>query len=147
MLVFKFEYDSFVVLTKATDVLVLLQGYCTIFLIMKLRHLYIKTETGTTTQYLPIHEFANTLGEKQCRNLLKAHIVTGCDWLSNLGTKSNVLHKVDLLKNFGERYVIGNALINPTEEYLMSSIKGKDIPFKSFDEYKSHQHVTYNTPI
>ena len=77
--VFKFEYDSFVVLTNDTDVLVLLQGYCTIFLITKLRNLYIKIETGTTTQHLPIHEFANTLGEKQCQNLLKAHIVTGCD--------------------------------------------------------------------
>ena len=37
-----FEYDSVVVLTNDTDVLVLLLRYCAIFFIMKLKNLYIK---------------------------------------------------------------------------------------------------------
>ena len=61
-----FEYDSFVVLTGDTDVLVLLLRYCAIFLRMKLKNLYIKIGTGTSTWYLPVHELANILGEKQC---------------------------------------------------------------------------------
>ena len=125
-----FEYDSFVVLTKGTDVSVLLLRYCGIFLRKKLKNLYIKIGTGTSTQYIPVHELGNILGEKQCRNLLKAHIATGCDWLNKLGTNSNVLHKVDLLDSFGESDVIDNDLINATEEYLMSVLKGKDAPVK-----------------
>ena len=42
-----FEYDSFVVLTNDTDVLVLLLRYCAIFLRMKLKNLYKKIGTGT----------------------------------------------------------------------------------------------------
>ena len=81
-----FENDSFDVLTNDT-VLVLLLRYCAIFLRMKLKNLYIKIVwTGTNTWYLPDHELAIILGEKECRNPLKAHIATGCDWLSKLGT-------------------------------------------------------------
>ena len=61
-----FEYASFVVLTNDTDVLVILLRYYAIFLRMKLKSLYIKIGTGTSTQYLPIHELPNILGEKQC---------------------------------------------------------------------------------
>ena len=142
-----FESASFVVLTNVTDVLVLLLRYYTIFLRMKLKSLYIKIRTGITTRYLPIYELANILGEKQCRNLLKAHVATGCDWLSKLGTNSDALHKVDFLDSFGESDVIENDLINATEEYLISVLKGKDVSFKTFDEYRYHQYVTCNTPI
>ena len=140
-----FEYDSFFVLTNDTKVLVLLLRYCAIFLRMKLKNLYIKIRTGTSTRYLPLHELANILGEKQCRNLLKAHISTGCDWLSKLGTKSNALHKVDLLDSFRGSDVIDNDLINATEEYLMSVLKGKNVSFKTYDEYVYHQYVMCNT--
>ena len=109
---------------------------------LKLKNLYTKIGTGTSTRYLPVHELANIYGEKQCRNLLKAHIATGCDWLSKLGTKSIALYKVDLMDSFRESEVIDNDLINATAEYLMSVLKGKDVSFKTFDEYIYHQHVT-----
>ena len=132
-----FEYDSFVVLTNDTDVLVLLLRYCAIFLRMKLKNLYKKLGQG----------LANILGKKQCRNLLETHTATGCDCLSKLGTKSNALHKVDLLDSFGESDVTDNDLINATEEHLMSVLKRKEVSFKTFDEYGYHQYVTCNTPI
>ena len=65
-----FEYDSFVVLTNDTDVLVLLLLHCPKFLRIKLKNLYIKIETQTSTRYLPVHELAKILGDKQWRNLL-----------------------------------------------------------------------------
>ena len=68
-------------------------------------------------------------------------------WLSKLGTKSNALHKVDFLDSFGESDEIDNDLINATEEYLMSVLKGKNVSFKTFDEYRYHQYVSCNTPI
>ena len=142
-----FEYDSFAVLMNDTDVLVLLLRHCLIFLRMKLKNLYIKIRTGTSTQYLPVHELANILRQKQCQNLLEAHIVTGCNWLSKLGTKSNALHKVDLVDSLGESDLTDNDLINTTEEYQMSVLKGKNVSFKRFHGYKYHQHVTCNTPI
>ena len=53
-----------------------------------------------------------------------------CNWQSKLGTKYNVLHKVDLLDSFVESDVIDNDLINAAEEYLMSVLKGKMYPLK-----------------
>ena len=38
-------------------------------------------------------------------------------------------------------------LIDAIEEYLMSVLTGKDVSFKTFDEYRYHQYVTCNTPI
>ena len=43
--------------------LVLLLLYCAILLRMKLKNLYTKIGTGTSTWYLPVHELANILGE------------------------------------------------------------------------------------
>ena len=57
-------------------------------------------------------------------------MAAGCNWQSKLGTKSNVLHKVDLLDSFGESDVIDNDLINAAEEYLMSLLKGNMYPLK-----------------
>lgn len=67
---------------------------------------------------------------RNCRNLLKTHMAAECNWQSKLGTKYNVLHKVDLLDSFVESDVIDNDLINAAEEYLMSVLKGKMYPLK-----------------
>ena len=40
--------------------------------------------------------------------------------------------------SFGESDVIDNDLINATELYLMSALKGKDVSLKMFDEYRYH---------
>ena len=60
----------------------------------------------------------------------------GYNWLSKLGTKSNTLHKVDLLDSFGESKVTNNELF--ANEYVMSVLKGKDISLKTFDECRYH---------
>ena len=57
-------------------------------------------------------------------------MAAGCNWQSKLGTKSSVLHKVDLLDSFGKSDVIDNDLIHAAEEYLMSVLKGKMYPLK-----------------
>ena len=111
---------------------VLLLPYCMVFLRMKLKNLYIKIGTGTSTQYLPAHELSNILGLKQCRNLLKACVVTGCIWLTKLGTKSNALHKVDLLNNFGESRLITTWLM------LLKNISCLYWKEKTFDEYNMY---------
>ena len=43
--------------------------------------------------------------------------------------------------------MIDNVLINATEEHLMSVLKGKDVSFKTVDEYRYHQYVTWNTLV
>ena len=65
-------------------------------------------------------------------------IAAGCNWLNKLRNKSNALHKVNLQKSFEKSDVIDNNLINTTEEYPMSVLKGKDVSFKTFDEYRYH---------
>ena len=37
-----------------------------------------------------------------CRNLLKAHIKTGCDWISRVSMKNKALTQLELLNKFAE---------------------------------------------
>ena len=53
---------------------------------------------------LPIHQFLQSLGEVKSKTLLKAHILTGEDCMSKVGTKHAAIHfkREQYLINFGE---------------------------------------------
>ena len=53
---------------------------------------------------LPIHQVLSVLGELRCKALLKAHILTGEDCISKIGTKHAAIHlnPEQYLLNFGE---------------------------------------------
>ena len=70
---------------------------------------------------------------------MKAHIATGCDWISKLGTKSKALSKVQLLDDFGE-CELNEDIIDTAEEYLVSVLKGKN-------EFRYYQYVKCSTPV
>ena len=57
---------------------------------------------GRSTRCLPVHKLSIILGETKCANL-EAHIGTGCDWISKLGSKSKGLSNMHLVDDFAER--------------------------------------------
>ena len=82
------SFDSFVVLTSDTDVLVLLIRYTPYFLSIGLKSLYMLIGIGKSMRFLSFHKITVALGKRKCANILKARIATGCDWISKIGTKN-----------------------------------------------------------
>ena len=54
---------------------------------------------------------------------------------------------MELLDRFWESETIDEGTIDAAEEYLLSVLKAKYITFKTFDDYRYHQHIKCNTPI
>lgn len=79
------------VILNDTDVVVLLTFFMHQFRQSGLQELWIKFGTGEKTKFIPIHSLAMELGPSISAAVMKAHILTGCDVTSELGTKSPAL--------------------------------------------------------
>ena len=56
-----------------------------------LEELYCLYGTGENRDYLPIHKMHANLGDPMCRVVIKAHVLTGDDALSKIGSKHAAL--------------------------------------------------------
>ena len=58
---------------------------------------------GKKTRNIPLHTIAQELGPYQSKTLLKAYVLTGCDYTSKVGTKYAAVkvHPERYLDNFG----------------------------------------------
>ena len=95
---------NFIVISRDTDVIVLLSFYFKQFSELGVMRVWIVIGIGEKKRFLPIHRLYSILGEDFCHILLKLHIGTGCDYLSKIGTKCNTLNAdpVYHLSSFGE---------------------------------------------
>ena len=86
-----------------------------------LEELYCLYGTGENRCYLPIHKMHANLGDPMCRVVIKAHILTGDDALSKIGTKhaALALEPIKFLSGFAESEEISHAEIWQVEEYLV----------------------------
>ena len=84
---------------------------------MGLKSLYMRIGVGVNTRFIPVHRLALILGERMSVNLLKAHVATGCDWISKVGIKNKALARIYLLDEFAEGD-LSKEMIDNTEEYL-----------------------------
>ena len=80
-----------VVLSNDTDVVILLLNYIHHFSSIGLSELWIRFGTSDKTRHIPIHKLGEVLGSNMCSIILKAHILTGCDVTSKIGTKPAAL--------------------------------------------------------
>ena len=132
--------NSFVVLSNDTDILLLLLRYTHVYMSLGLKSLYMRIGIGRNTRFLSIHKLAISFGEQMCRNLLKAHIATGCDWISKLGVKNKVLEKINLLNEFAEDD-LNMEMMDKAEEYLCSVLMGNFVKFQTFNDVRYFPHV------
>ena len=79
---------------------------------------WIKYGTGEGERYIPIHKLGDLLGPQQCKIVLKAHVLTGCDVTSKVGTKFRALNSEPekYLMSFGE-------MDEPSNESLQEEFK------------------------
>ena len=93
-----------VMLSNDTDVVALGIHYMEHFTNIGLIEFWIRYGTGKKSRFLPIHELVISLGQNLSSVVLKAHILTGCDVTSKVGTKAASLktNPEIYLKEFGE---------------------------------------------
>ena len=91
--------------------------------------MWIRVGSGTRRRFIPIHTLYNKLPDSLCEVLLAAHIGTGCDYISKIGTKLGALNAnpEDFLVGFGSG-LLDEATIVKCEQYLVKVCK--KMPFK-----------------
>ena len=86
----KEKSSNIVMLSNDADVVLVLY-YIEKFVRECLQKLWIRYSTRDHTRYLPIHILYEKLGASFCFVLLNAHILTGCDMTSDVGTKEKAI--------------------------------------------------------
>ena len=103
-----------------------------------LRELWI--QYGRPKHWVPIHRIYQRAGESKAKAVIKAHILTGNDHVSKVGTKHAALFFDPgvTLATFGETTVLSEHDINVAEEYLVKCYNGvKSVcSVKTFDELR-----------
>ena len=142
----------YVVISKDTDVFVYLLFYMRDFRNTGLEELWMTVGSGEKKTHLPMHRLAEKMGPQLCKAVLKAHIGTGCDYLSKIGTKkAALLAKPQFtLTSFGESATLDEHQINEAENYLARVFRGrlktKDND-EDFDEMRVNCWRTTNSVI
>ena len=146
---------KFIVVSKDTDIAVLLLFYMKTFKLMGLSELYMCIGIGDKVRKLPLHLLHIKLGDVFCKALLKMHLGTGCDYLSKVGTKYSGLNaKPELnLLSFGESANLDESQVDEAEKFLVMVMdtanrapkKSKNGPNKSQDLATSSSSATANT--
>ena len=89
------------------------------------------------------------MGEPLYRVMFKAHVLTGDDITSSIGTKLAAMqcNPLNYLTGFGERPELGHDDISQAEEYLVQVWSGaRSKPnAKTFDELRLHVHLNAPT--
>ena len=100
---------------------------------------------GDNRQMLPIHQVLQSLGEVKSKTLLKAHILTGEDCMSKVGTKHAAIHfkPEQYLINFGEEPELSPRDVALAEEYLVKTYSGvkSKTQSKTFDELSLEKYI------
>ena len=126
------------VFSNDTDVICLLLRYMDQFQRIGLKELY--AEFGKPNRMLPIHKFKLRIGNEFFKHIVKAHIVTGTETISKIGTKHAALaFNPDIaLSLFGESPVLTESDLINGEQYLVKVWHGvkSTTNARTFDELR-----------
>ena len=119
-----------------TDVLVLLVHYFEKFAHQGLEELWIMFGTGQNSRYIPIHILVSKVGPLVASGLLAAHVLSGCDVTSKIGTKQSALKCInDEITLFAVHETLNSELASIGEKYLIKVLDNKSESL-TFDEYR-----------
>ena len=121
-----------------TDVVVYVLFYMHYFVRKEHIQIWVLFGKGKNASYLPIHDMYKKLGYYFCKGLSEAHIGSGCDYLSKIGTKKGALkaNPMENLKSFGEGPSLDNSQIKEAERYLVMTYSNPKAPEQTFDELR-----------
>ena len=102
--------------------------------------------TGENKRFLPIHKIHAVLGDSWSRIIIKAHVLTGDDSLSKVGTKHAALtcDPIKYLSGFAESDELFEADIGQTEEYLVKVWVGarSNTTCRTFSELRLQEYTS-----
>ena len=139
------------VISNDTDTVVTLLCFITEWQAHGLRELWVQFGSGEHRRHLPIHILAERLGPSLCRVLVKAHVLTGNDALSKIGTKHAALtcEPEKYLVNFGEFSVLSEESFKMVEEFLVRvwTGAGRKTSSQTFDQARLEMHIKGAKPL
>ncbi|KAG1677699.1 hypothetical protein GQR58_013762 [Nymphon striatum] len=130
-------YETCVVISNDTDVIVALLFYVPVFLQEGLMELWIRVGRGNTSRFLPLHTLYASLGRDLCTVLPAIHSLTGCDITSKIGTKKAALkaNPETHLQGFGTSPP-SVTVIQHAETYLLHVVDNRS-KSRSFDQLRT----------
>ena len=85
--------QSVIVHSSDADVLAFILHYMSDLFRLGMYEVWIKYGTGNNKRYKPLHSLAKNLGETKSKLVMKILILSGCDVISKIGTKSAALNR------------------------------------------------------
>ena len=115
-----------VIISNDTDSVALILRYVHHFIDNGLQELWVQFGTGDRRRMIPLHIISQKLGRTLCLSFLKAHVLTGDDYMSRIGTKHAALasNPSQLLANFAETDVLSDEDLHMAERFLVRAWAG-----------------------
>ena len=132
-----FSRPRVTVISEDTDVLVLLLHYFEKFHSLGLQNLFLQLGKGEKRRMLPVHIMFERFGKDFSQEILSAHLATGSDHLSKVGSKRCALRKVFAV--FGKTATLDEEQLKVAEEYLVNVLSASN-GVKTFDELRVQVH-------
>ena len=135
-----------IVLSNDSDMFALLTHFMPYFSSIGVSEVWQQYGTGEHRRMLPIHHVPVAIGESKSKALIKAHILSGDDCMSKVGSKhAAVMFDPEyFLRGFGETKEITDQDFAYTEEYLVklwSGVKSKSNS-KTFDNLRKEKYFS-----
>ena len=141
-----------VVISNDTDVFALLIHYLPDVLGLGLQELWIMFGVGDKTRFLPLHLLLYKIRVPKCKVIYKAHILSGGDSTSKIGSKQSAINANSelYLQGFGEEKELSVEAAERAEKYLIKVVQPKSTFFTfnelRFDMYRSRKTPYVNLP-
>ena len=132
-----------VIASNDTDVFALVLYYTEKFLTDGAKEIWLMFGVGDRVRFLPMHTFFAKLGALKCKVIFKAHILSGCDITSKIGTKTAALkaNPQTYLNKFGEESDLSIHEMSMAERYLIKVLHPKSTS-TSFDQLRVEMYLS-----
>ena len=139
------------VISNDTDTFALLLHHLPYLRQKGLKELWMKFGTGEKKRLIPLHDILQSLGESFSKVVLKAHVLTGDDSMSKMGTKKAALQNGDPvanLLNFATNKELLQDEIAMAEKYLARVWSGvRKTTSDDFDHLRLEYYTCYSQGI
>ncbi len=140
-----------VVVSNDTDTFGLLLHYIPYLQTLGLKEIWQEYGTGEKRRMLPLHQAVAQLGVPLAKAVIKAHVLTGDDCMSKVGTKhaAIVSDPVQYLTNFGEADILSEQDIALAEKYLVHVWAGvkSTTTAETFDQLRFETYTSTSAGI
>ncbi|KAL7406573.1 hypothetical protein ABVT39_022458 [Epinephelus coioides] len=129
-----------VVVSNDTDTFALLLHFTPYFQALGMEEIWQQYGTGEKQRMLPLHQAVSKLGVPLAKTVIKAHILTGDDCMSKVGTKHAALASdpVQYLTNFGDVDTVSEQDTELAEKYFVQVWAGarSSMAAETFDDLR-----------